>query len=92
VNKMQLPSLIHYELVLQILEKQTQIDADDQDMIVRQQVQQLIVTMRKAIAQQRMLEEECSRRQLEVEHKWGLNNPLVQPPGTGIAVDAPVTL
>jgi Family of unknown function (DUF5340) len=84
VNKMQLPSLIHYELVLQILEKQTQVDADDQDLVVRQQVQQLIITMRKAISQQRMLEDECSRRQLEVEHKWGLNNP--------IATDAPVTL
>jgi Family of unknown function (DUF5340) len=77
---MQLPSLIHYELVLQILEKQTLLDADNQDQVVRQQVQQLIVTMRKAISQQRMLEEECSRRQLEVEHKWGLNNPIADSP------------
>lgn len=77
---MQLPSLIHYELVLQILEKQTLLDADLQELPVRQQVQQLIVTMRKAISQQRMLEEECARRQLEVEHKWGLNHSIADAP------------
>jgi Family of unknown function (DUF5340) len=76
VSKIQLPSLIHYELVLQILEKQTLPDSDDQDPQVRQQVQQLIVTMRKAISQQRLLEEDCLRRQLEVEHHWGLNSPV----------------
>ncbi len=77
MSKIQLPSLIHYELVLQILEKQTLPDSDDQDPQVRQQVQQLIVTMRKAISQQRLLEEDCLRRQLEVEHHWGLNSPVV---------------
>lgn len=75
MSKIQLPSLIHYELVLQILEKQTLPDADGQDMHIRQQAQQLVVTMRKAISQQRMLEEDCQRRQLEIEHHWGLNNP-----------------
>jgi Family of unknown function (DUF5340) len=77
VNKLQLPSLIHYELVLQILEKQTLPGSDDQDPVVRQQVQQLIVTMRKAISQQRILAEECDRRRIEVEQTWGLNNPTV---------------
>jgi Family of unknown function (DUF5340) len=75
VNKLPLPSLIHYELVLQILEKQTLPGADDQDPVIRQQVQQLIVTMRKAISQQRILSEECDRRHIEVEQTWGLNNP-----------------
>jgi Family of unknown function (DUF5340) len=79
VSKIQLPSLIHYELVLQILEKQTLPNSDDQDPQVRQQVQQLIVTMRKAISQQRLLEEDCLRRKIEVEHHWGLNNPAVVP-------------
>jgi hypothetical protein len=74
---MQLPSLIHYELVLQILEKQTLPDSDDQDPQVRQQVQQLIVTMRKAISQQRLLEGDCLRRKIAVEHHWGLNTPTV---------------
>jgi hypothetical protein len=77
VNKLQLPSLIHYELVLQILEKQTLPASDDQDPVVRQQVQQLIVTMRKAIAQQRNLAEECDRRHITVEQTWGLNHPTV---------------
>ena len=71
-----MPSLIHYELVLQILEKQTLPDSDSQDMHIRQQAQQLVVTMRKAISQQRMLEEDCQRRQLQVEHQWGLNSPV----------------
>ncbi len=79
MSKIQLPSLIHYELVLQILEKQTLPNSDDQDPQVRQQVQQLIVTMRKAISQQRLLEEDCLRRQLAIEHHWGLNNPAVTP-------------
>jgi Family of unknown function (DUF5340) len=79
VTTMQMPSLIHYELILQILEKQTLLDADDQDPLIRQQVQQLIVTMRKAISQQRLLAEDCIRRQIEVEHRWGLNNPLPAP-------------
>jgi hypothetical protein len=79
VSKIQLPSLIHYELVLQILEKQTLPDSDGQDPQIRQQAQQLVVTMRKAISQQRLLEEDCLRRQLEIEHHWGLNNPAVAP-------------
>ncbi len=79
MTTMQMPSLIHYELILQILEKQTLLDADDQDPLLRQQVQQLIVTMRKAISQQRLLAEDCIRRQIEVEHRWGLNNPLPTP-------------
>jgi hypothetical protein len=77
VNKLHLPSLIHYELVLQILEKQTLPGSDGQDPVIRQQVQQLIVTMRKAISQQRILSEECDRRHIEVEQTWGLNNPTV---------------
>jgi hypothetical protein len=85
VSKIQLPSLIHYELVLQILEKQTLPNSDYQDPQVRQQVQQLIVTMRKAISQQRLLEEDCLRRQLEVEHHWGLNTPApVDSKGIGL--------
>jgi Family of unknown function (DUF5340) len=79
MSKIQLPSLIHYELVLQILEKQTLPDSDEQDPQVRQQVQQLIVTMRKAISQQRLLEEDCLRRQIGIEHHWGLNTPAVTP-------------
>jgi hypothetical protein len=76
---MQMPSLIHYELILQLLEKQTLLDADEQDPAIQQQVQQLIVTMRKAISQQRLLEEHCVRRNIEVEHLWGLNVTPVAP-------------
>jgi Family of unknown function (DUF5340) len=83
VSKIQLPSLIHYELVLQILEKQTLPDSDGQDLYIRQQAQQLVITMRKAISQQRKLEEDCLRRQLEIEHQWGLNSPT----GTPIEVE-----
>lgn len=79
VNILQLPAPIHYELVLQILERQTLPDSD-QDPVVRQQVQQLIVTMRKALSQQKILEEECRRRQLPVEHQWGLNKPVADAP------------
>jgi ketopantoate reductase len=68
-----LPSLVHYELILQVLERQTTIAAD-RDPIVKERVQQLIVTLRKALSQHKLLEDVCHHRQMEVEHVWALNS------------------
>lgn len=67
-----LPSHIHYELLLQLLERQTMF-AVGQRAHQREQVQQLIITLRKALAQQKHLEEECDRLKVPIEYRWSLN-------------------
>lgn len=69
-----LPSYIHYELLLQLLERQTWF-AVNQKSPQQEQVQQLIITLRKALAQQRQLEASCQRANLPVEYRWSLNEP-----------------
>lgn len=68
-----LPSQIHYELLLQLLERQTSF-AVNQQPAVREQVQQLIITLRKAMAQQKRLEATCEQYKLPCEHRWSLNS------------------
>lgn len=67
-----LPSHIHYELLLQLLERQT-MHAINQQSPVHEQVHDLIVTLRKALSQQKQLEESCQRANLPVEYLWSLN-------------------
>ena len=76
-----LPSQIHYELLLQLLERQTTF-AVGQKPAVREQVHQLIATLRKALAQQKQLEESCRRANLPMEYRWSLNgsNPHSEQP------------
>ena len=68
-----LPSHIHYELLLQLLERQTMF-AVSQKPQQREQVHQLIITLRKAYSQQKQLEENCERNRLDVEYRWSLNS------------------
>lgn len=68
-----LPSHVHYELLLQLLERQTMF-AVKQKSSQRDQVHELIVTLRKALAQQKQLEENCKRAALPIEYRWSLNN------------------
>jgi hypothetical protein len=75
MDRIKLPSLVHYELILQVLERQTIITAD-RDPIVRERVQQLIVTLRKALSQHKLLEDTCNHQQMEIEHVWALNSVL----------------
>lgn len=67
-----LPSHVHYELLLQLLERQTTL-AGDRRPVVQDQVHQLIVTLRKALAQQKQLEETCERHHIPIEYRWSLN-------------------
>lgn len=67
-----LPSHIHYELLLQILERQTMFAAGLPPS-GREQIHQLISTLRKALAQQKQFEDSCGRSNLPVEHRWSLN-------------------
>lgn len=67
-----LPSHIHYELLLQLLERQTMFAVGPKS-AVQEQVHQLIITLRKALAQQKQLEESCERYKLPIEYRWSLN-------------------
>jgi hypothetical protein len=73
-----LPSYVHYELLLQLLERQTSF-AVNQKPAVREQVHQLISTLRKALAQQRQLEQTCLRADLPIEYRWSLNSVSFEP-------------
>lgn len=72
MDPLPLPSHIHYESLLQILEQQTLFivgNASPQ----RQQVQELIATLRKALSQQKQLEQSCDRAHIPVDYRWSLN-------------------
>ncbi len=68
-----LPSLVHYELLLQLLERKT-LTMTYEEPTLQQQVQQLIVTLRKARAQQKQLEAICQQTHIPTEHHWSLNS------------------
>lgn len=74
-----LPSPIHYELLLLLLERQT-MSAVNQNPALRDQVNQLIITLRKAAAQQKHIEETCKLAQLPVESRWSLNHHSADQP------------
>jgi hypothetical protein len=67
-----LPSHIHYELLLQLLERQTAQEIGRQQP-QKEQLQTLISTLRKAFSQQKHLEESCRRQQIPIEYYWSLN-------------------
>lgn len=65
-----LPSHIHYELLLQLLERQTMFAVGSNQ---RDQVQQLIIALRKALSQQKRLEQDLERHNIPIEYRWSLN-------------------
>ena len=67
-----LPSHIHYELLLQLLERQTAQNISP-DQPQKEQLQNLIRTLRKAFSQQKRLEESCERSRIPIEYHWSLN-------------------
>ncbi|WP_066382929.1 MULTISPECIES: DUF5340 domain-containing protein [unclassified Anabaena] len=73
MEQLPLPSPIHYELILQLLERQT-MSAASNNPELRHQVNQLIITLRKAAAQQKQLEETCQASSVPVEHRWSINH------------------
>ncbi|MBH8563927.1 DUF5340 domain-containing protein [Nostoc sp. CENA67] len=73
MEQIPLPSPIHYELILQLLERQT-MSAVSQNPDLRRQVNQLIITLRKAAVQQKQLEEICQFSSVTVDHRWSINH------------------
>jgi hypothetical protein len=68
-----LPAPIHYELLMQLLERHTQ-GALDQHPSQRQQLQDLLATLRKATLQQEYLEAECRRAGFNIEYRWSIHH------------------
>ena len=66
-----LPSQVHYESMLRLLERKTLAASYDSPM-VKDQLQQLIRTLRKALAQQRQLETICRQTAVSFEHHWSI--------------------
>lgn len=72
MKQVPLPSHIHYELLLQILEQQT-LPALDPISGEYLQAQQVIIQLRKALAQQKTLEERCTQLEQTVDYRWSVN-------------------
>ena len=72
------PAHVHYELLLQVLEQQTAIalfEQRDQFPDHQRQFQELVATLRKALAQQKQLESACDRHRLGVDYRWSTDAP-----------------
>lgn len=72
MNPIPLPSHAHYELLLQLLERRT-LRATDSEPAVQEQIQQLIMTIRKAFAQQKHLEDICQQTRIVIEYSWSIH-------------------
>ncbi|MCC5897623.1 MAG: DUF5340 family protein [Phormidium sp. BM_Day4_Bin.17] len=77
-----LPSHIHYELLLQLLERQSLFSVNHYS-DERRQIDELIMTLRKALSQQKRLEQACQMKGVPVEYRWSLNQPLESPAAVG---------
>jgi len=73
-----LPSHIHYELLLQLLERQT-IHSIGRKSPQQEQLHELISTLRKAFTQQKQLEESCERSNIAIDYRWSLNQQFPPP-------------
>ena len=68
-----LPSHVHDELLLQLLKQPTLFTAY-QEFALKLEISKRISTLRKALLQQRQLEEHCDRLQVKVDYRWPLND------------------
>ncbi len=72
-----LPSHVHYELVLQLLEQQS-MPSLKPGTPAYSQVQNIIVQLRKAVAFQKNLEHECEQAGWKIDYRWSLTEPAEQ--------------
>ncbi|AGY58236.1 DUF5340 domain-containing protein [Gloeobacter kilaueensis] len=64
------PAHIHYELLLRILERQTTAVVSQADYGSLEDLQELLRTLRKALAQQKLLEERWERQGFHLDPRW----------------------
>ena len=67
-----LPAPIHYEVALRLLEQQTTFALSHRQH-QRELAHELIITLRKALSQQKRLEESCAQVGLAINYRWSLN-------------------
>lgn len=67
-----LPAPVHYEVALRLLEQQTTFSLSHRPH-EQALAHELIITLRKALSQQKRLEESCRQGGLAVEHRWSVN-------------------
>ncbi len=72
-NTVPLPSPIHYELLLQLLERKTLSAIPPKNAEAREQVQTIIIMLRKALLLQKQFEESCAQGKIPTTHRWSLN-------------------
>lgn len=74
-----LPARIHYETLLRILEQQTTPSLSKTPH--KELTHDLIMTLRKALSQQRLLETLCEQDHLIVDYRWSVEQatPLIRP-------------
>lgn len=82
MNSLPVPSHIHYELLLQLLERQT-LPALHNEMkdprigaklnVSRENLQSAIINLRKAFALQKQVEEICEYHGIPVSYRWSLS-------------------
>lgn len=69
-----IPSHIHYELLLQLLERQTLPAIASSDRVSREQIQSAIIMLRKALALQKQFESICEHQGKPISYRWSLND------------------
>jgi Family of unknown function (DUF5340) len=67
-----LPAYVHYELLLQFIEQKTRF-AVQRNSPQYEKIDQLIITLRKAVALHKQLEQSCVQANLPVDYCWSLN-------------------
>jgi hypothetical protein len=73
VEPIPIPSHIHYELLLQLLERQTLPAIDLADKSARENIQNAIIMLRKALVLQKQFEETCEHKGIATTYRWSLN-------------------
>lgn len=73
MDRIPIPSHIHYELLLQLLERQTLPAIAQSDRVAREQIQSAIIMLRKALASQKQFEGLCEQQGIPTTYRWSLN-------------------
>ncbi|MGQ9838074.1 MAG: DUF5340 domain-containing protein [Cyanobacteriota bacterium] len=72
MKRIPVPAHVHYEFLLRVLERQTFLAVEEQDFNNRARMQELINSLRKALAQQQQLEEDWRQRGYQVDYRWNM--------------------
>jgi Family of unknown function (DUF5340) len=75
VDFVPVPSHIHYELLLQLLERQTLPAIAPTNRLAKAQIQDTIIMLRKALALQKQFEDICEHQGINTSYRWSLNEP-----------------